>query len=138
MAKQHVVYFTPEIEEIFIEQLFLTPNVRAVCNSHGISTMTYYNHKKENPDFEKRAEKALQQGVRINLASAMYERAVDGIDMKANRMYSDTLAIFLAKAHDREFYGDKQDLNVSVQNGESILNEALNRSKQADNDSSSD
>ncbi len=51
-----------EIKKLIIEQLKKTPIVQFACEKVGISRATYYRWRKEDKDFAKSTDEAIQEG----------------------------------------------------------------------------
>jgi hypothetical protein len=49
--------------EILLEHLKKTPIVQLACEKSGVGRATYYRWRKEDSDFAKKAERAIQKGV---------------------------------------------------------------------------
>lgn len=77
--------------------------VEDACMGAGISKTTAYNLRRENADFAKAWDKAVQVALSI-LKDEAFRRA---------KSKSDTLLIFLLKAHD-PMYRDKIELGLSA------------------------
>jgi hypothetical protein len=122
--------FTPEKKSRFIASLRKEPNVSKACRRAGVSRTTAYLH--HNPEselydveFSEAWEEALVDGLSL-LDEEMWRRAVKGTKKPVFyegrvcghiQEYSDTLAIFLAKAHMPEKYRERQDnrtLNIDM------------------------
>jgi len=93
--------------DAFIEALSLDPNVSAACLVAGVHRDTAYTHRKTNKDFRHRWKLALEKSV-DDLESEARRRAKKGtrkpifhkgVICGYERQYSDTLMIFLLKAH---------------------------------------
>lgn len=109
-------------KEIFLEELAQSCNVKTACEVAGIDRKTAYVWKDEDTD----AGRAFANAWKCALADGCDEmhkearrRAVDGcpetvywqgmpVGEKIN--YSDTLLIFLMKAHQPDVYGDRRIL----------------------------
>lgn len=53
---------TTQTKEVLLEQLCKTPIVQIACEKLGISRMTFYRWKNDDPDFAKHVEEALLAG----------------------------------------------------------------------------
>lgn len=53
---------TDEIKNLLLEQLRKTPIVEAACQKAGISRMTFYRWKQDDPEFRKLADEAVNDG----------------------------------------------------------------------------
>lgn len=94
-----------EWKPVFLKVLANTANVRAACVAAGISRPVAYKHKNEDPEFGAAWETAL-------------EDAVDGLEYIATQRAittSDTLMIFLLKAHRPEKYRESnRNINLTL------------------------
>lgn len=117
MAEQIV---TPEKREEFLNELANVPNVVRACRKVGISRKRMYEIYRGEPDFAKRWDEALKEGVE-SIEAEMHRRAYEGFDVPTKhgpmRAYSDTLAIFLAKAHAPEKYRETSKLELTGKDG---------------------
>lgn len=100
-------------------------NVGRACAAVDVSRQTAYDWRKKDPDFADAMDEAKKIGLTA-LEDEAHRRAFEGVDepvfFKAARIatikkYSDTLAIFLLKAHDPDKYREnhKIDLNAKVE-----------------------
>jgi len=71
---------------MILEQLRKTPIVESACQKVGVSRMTFYRYKKEDPDFEKKVDEALSEGrllvndfAELQLISAVKDRNLTAI-----------------------------------------------------------
>ena len=112
---------TPEKLTAFCAALAETCNVGKACAAVGISRMTAYTWRKDMPDFAQAWDDAMKAGL-LALEDEAHRRAFDGVDepvfYKGDecgtiRKYSDTLAIFLLKAHNPEKYRDNSKVELS-------------------------
>lgn len=117
---------TPEKYTAFLAVLAETCNVGKACQGAGIVRTTAYEWRDTDPDFAAAWDKALKVGVSA-LEDEAHRRGFEGVDKPVFhqgtacgtiREYSDTLAIFLLKAHDPEKYRERSD--VSVKGGMSL------------------
>lgn len=132
----------------FLAALAESPNVSAAAKAARVSRVTVYAHRKGDPAFAEAWDDALNQST-DTLIGEMYRRAVHGVDkpvyqqgvqVGSVREYSDTLAIFLAKSHRREVYGDKSQVEMSGPDGSAIpisIEQAISK-VYGDSDSDSD
>lgn len=97
---------------VFLAALRQRPNVRYACTQAGIDRSTPYRYRETHPEFAEQWDVALREGVEA-LESEAWRRAAEGTDKPVYqcgelvgtiREYSDTLAIFLLKAHAPEKY----------------------------------
>ena len=106
---------TPEKEAKFLEALADTCNVREACKAAGIARNSAYLWRRDEPDFRKKWEEAVEVGADA-LEEEAVRRAREGVDEAVYykgdicgtvRKYSDTLLIFLLKGAKPKKYGDK-------------------------------
>ena len=88
-----------EWRPLFLATLAQTANVRASCQKAGISREQAYNHRDKDKEFAKQWEDAMEDAIEVLEESARL-RAL-GI--------SDTLMIFLLKAHRPEKYRERHE-----------------------------
>lgn len=103
----------------FLQALAGLPNVRAACQTVGVARPTVYERRKADPVFAKAWDAAIDEAVDI-LEEHAWQRATtgtptrpvvkrDGTIIEVMEV-SDTLMMFLLKAHRRDKYGDRLDL----------------------------
>lgn len=106
-------------QDPFLEKLAECGNVTRSCKAAGISRWTAYRYRAEHPDFEAAWNDAVKIAVGL-LEDEAWRRAREGTKkpvfykgIKAGtiREYSDTLLIFLLKAHDKK-YRDTLDVTT--------------------------
>lgn len=88
----------------FLELLSQTGNVTAACRGSGLSKETVYKARKTDPEFAAAWQKA-------------EETAVDLLELEARRRAmstSDTLLIFLLKAHKPDMYRERLDIRFDL------------------------
>jgi len=122
---------TPEKLQAFCAALAETGIVARACKAIGISRETAYRWRREDPDFEKGWDRALEVGITA-LEDEAHRRAFRGVPERhykngelvdTTRKYSDTLAIFLLKAHRPDRYRERVDVahsggvNLTVSSG---------------------
>ncbi len=116
---------TPEKLTAFCAALAETCNVGRACSAVGISRWTAYHWRKEMPDFAQAWDEAMKAGM-LALEDEAHRRAFEGTDEPvfykgdecgSVRKYSDTLAIFLLKAHAPEKYREKTSMELTGANG---------------------
>lgn len=88
----------------FLDALRESPIISEACKAAGVSRTTAYRHRDLAPEFAVDWEKALRIGM-SSLEDVAIKRAKDG---------SDTLMIFLLKAHDPDKYQDRSRVNLKV------------------------
>lgn len=112
---------TRERLKLFCEALAESCNVGKACKAASITRQTAYAWKREHPAFEQAWREALNVGLSV-LEDEAHRRAFEGSDKPVYhlgqqvgkvREYSDTLAIFLLKAHDPEKYRENSRLELS-------------------------
>jgi len=87
----------------FIAALKNSGNVRAACHAAKVDRKTSYNHKAAFPDFEEQWETAMEDAV----------DSLEAVAVTRARSSSDTLLIFLLKAHRPEKYRERLDVSMS-------------------------
>lgn len=131
---------TPEKLTAFCAALAETCNVGRACKAVGISRMTAYTWRKDIPDFADAWDEAMRAGVTA-LEDEAHRRAFEGVDkplthqgrfthltdgdgnvlrdaegrplVASVKEYSDTLAIFLLKAHAPEKYRENSRVELA-------------------------
>ena len=115
----------------FLASLSASPNVTEACRAAGISRMGAYKRRNQDEEFAASWDDALEQSTDA-LIGEMYRRAFKGCERNVYYRgdvcgklveYSDTLAIFLAKAHRPEVYGDKLRQEVATSGEITIVHE---------------
>lgn len=112
----------PDWAPRFLEALCETANISAACAAAGVkSRQTVYTRRDSEPDFAVAMAEALEVAT-DTLELEARRRAKDGCDRPVFhqgiqcgtvREYSDTLMIFLLKAHRPEKFRDRLDLRHS-------------------------
>lgn len=96
-----------ERKRVFLEALRKEPNITAAARKAGWDRSTFYVKRAEDPEFARAWDAALEEAVDLCEAEA-HRRAFKGTlkpvyqggeQVGSIREYSDTLAIFLLKAH---------------------------------------
>jgi hypothetical protein len=87
----------------FLELLSQSCNVTLACKGAGVDRTVAYDHKKQMPDFAAAWEDAKEAAIEILEAEA-WQRA---------RKQSDTLMIFLLKAHKPEKYRERTEIDLT-------------------------
>lgn len=112
---------TPEKLTAFLAALAETCNVGRACTAVGISRYTAYKWRKEQPEFAAEWDDAMRAGL-LALEDEAHRRAFEGSDrpvffqgrqVSVVREYSDTLAIFLLKAHNPEKYRENTRMELT-------------------------
>jgi hypothetical protein len=114
----------------FLETLAKSPNVSAAARAAGVSRESAYKHRKADPDFALAWDDALAEST-DELVGECYRRAREGVEEPvfhngeecgSKLRFSDTLAIFLLKAHRPDVYVDriKQDVHTTGDPGEVV------------------
>lgn len=110
--------FTEGLKQTFLDTLRETCNVTLASRACGISSGTAYKHRKDDPLFAERWDEALGEGIDL-LEDAVATRAFKGVEKPVfNRgevagyvvEYSDSLAMFLLKAHRPEKYRERSQV----------------------------
>lgn len=116
---------TPEKLTAFCAALAETGIVRKACDAVGIARQTAYEWRSEIPEFAAAWDKALEIGITA-LEDEVHRRAFEGVDegvyhqgvlMDTQKKYSDTLAIFLLKAHKPEKYRERSHVDLANSDG---------------------
>lgn len=111
---------TPEKLNAFCAALATTGIVADACRAVDISRVTAYQWRDEIPEFAAAWDKALQIGITA-LEDEAHRRAFTGFDEPVFhqgiecgkvRKHSDTLAIFLLKAHRPEKYRENSRVEI--------------------------
>lgn len=108
--------------EQLLDELRKIPNVVRACRIVGISRQRAYEVRNEDPEFGKAWDEALKEGVE-SIEAEMHRRAFEGYAgrpvvnqgqvVSEVTEYSDTLAMFLARAHAPEKYRDNASLEIN-------------------------
>ena len=116
---------TPERKAAFCAALAETGIVARACKAVEISRQTAYEWRDEDENFAKNWDRALQIGITA-LEDEAHRRAFEGGDepvfyqgeeVGSVRKYSDTLAIFLLKAHRPERYRENSRMELTGADG---------------------
>lgn len=125
---------TQDWKAAFLLALTESPNVAEAARLAGIARKTAYAHRKTDEDFASAWNEAIESST-DDLVGECYRRARHGCEEPVYyrgeecgriRKYSDTLAIFLLKAHRREVYGEvtKQIHDFSSASDEELITQA--------------
>lgn len=91
-------------QEAFIAALRNSGNIRASCLAAGVSRETAYKERRRLATFAKRWDEALEESIDL-LEAAARQRALS---------MSDTLLIFLLKAHRPDKYSERVRVEVLI------------------------
>lgn len=103
----------------FLKRLAETGHVGHAAEYAHVSGKTAYEHKKHNPEFAAAWEEALEVAVQTVMEPEAWRRAIDGTDkgvyhngelVATEKEYSNTLLIFLMKAHMPAKYREQLDI----------------------------
>lgn len=119
---------TPENKEKFLAELRQTANVSHSAKAAGFTRAAAYKNRDRDPDFKAAWEDALEEAIDV-LEKEAHRRAFEGCEEPVGfymgdhggtfvKKYSDTLAIFLLKAHRPERFRDNLHLSGEVGRGE--------------------
>ncbi len=101
---------TPKKRREFLQMLASTCNVSRAARHIGVSRAASYKLRQNDLNFAEYWAEAIAIGVEA-LEDEMHRRAFEGVAVQTKygtyRKYSDTLAIFLMKAHKPEKYSDR-------------------------------
>lgn len=112
--------FTPEKRAAFLTFMRTSPNVTMAARSIGLTRRAVYFAYEEEPDFAKEWDEAKAEGVEFLEAEAQ-RRAFEGTNKPVFHMgmqcgtvreYSDTLTIFLLKAHNPERFRENHKIDL--------------------------
>lgn len=117
---------TPEKrKELFLDQLRKEPNITKAAKAAGYARRYIYALKEKDPDFAAAWEDALQESLDL-CEGELHRRAFRGTlkpvfqgggEVGKIREYSDTLAIFLMKAHRPEKYRENWNVQHTGRDG---------------------
>lgn len=108
-------------QEIFLSRLRKSPNVAAAARAAGYSRQWMYELRDQDEAFARAWDEAIDEAMDV-AEGEIYRRAVRGTVRKVFyqdkqidtvREYSDTLLIFLAKAHRPEKYRETTNTNLT-------------------------
>ena len=114
--------FTPEKRAKFLKKLAEMPNVARAARLCGVTRQTAYAHRDKDESFSKAWDDAIEEGI----------EKLEEVAMRRAKKQSDTLLIFLLKAHRPDLY--REQVKVSGH----LTWEQIVREAQADDDSVSD
>lgn len=111
----------PDAINLFLETLSLTANRSKAAREAGLRIYDVYRWVKESPEFARRYEEALALGI-DTLEDEAFSRAIEGVEkpiyfqgvrVDTVKEVSDTLAMFMLKAHKPDVYTPKNSLDIS-------------------------
>lgn len=117
---------------MFLDQLRKEPNITKAAQSAGATRQHFYQVRSSNPDFAAAWDEALEESLDL-CEGELHRRAFKGVlkpvyqggaRVGSIREYSDTLAIFLMKAHRPEKYRDTVRNEHTGKNGGPIETES--------------
>lgn len=121
---------TPEKRNAFLDALRTIPNVTRACRAVKVSRQAAYACYHNEPDFAKLWDEALEEGLE-SLEAEAHRRAFEGYPgrpivhegfvIQEMVEYSDTLAIFLLKAHAPEKYRERLDVKANVKGAFTVV-----------------
>lgn len=120
---------TPERKRAFLLTLADTGQVKRAAQTIGMSRETVYQWRREDPEFAKAWERALEIAAE-GLEDEAYRRAHDGVEEPVHYMgmavdtvtkYSDTLLIFLLKGMKPEKYRERVEHSGTVDIAQRII-----------------
>lgn len=119
--------FTTEKQDRFFDELSQCGIIGVAARAANISRTTIYTYRDSDPVFAQRLKDALQDAC-DRLEAEMYRRAVvgteednsvfyKGVEVKNRKVkhFSDTLAIFIAKALMPDKYRETYDIKIKVE-----------------------
>ncbi len=116
---------SPEKRLAFLTVLAASCNVTKAAKAIGVSRELLYDWRDKDPEFAAAWERAVTLGVEA-LEDIAHVRAFDGLDKPVYqsgvevgkiREYSDTMAIFLLKAHKPKKYRENQRIEMTGADG---------------------
>lgn len=126
--------FTRKKRAAFLQHLRETANVTASANAIGISRRRMYDLRDADPELAAEWDAAVEEAVDA-LELEMRRRALEGTDepvfyqgeeVGTVRKYSDTLAIFLAKAHRPDKFRERFSGELSGPGGVPLAPASIN------------
>lgn len=108
----------PAFEAAFLEHLRTTANVTATCKDLGILTSAVYSRREADPLFAERMRDAMRDAISLlefNAQDRAFKGVLEPVFFKGEvcghiRRYSDTLTMFLLKAHDPERHRERSEV----------------------------
>lgn len=129
---------TTDWREIFLKALRQSPNVAAAARKAGYSRQWVYKLRQEDEDFAAAWDDAIGEAM-DTAEGEIYRRAVRGVVRKVFykdqvidtvREYSDTLLIFMAKAHRPEVYRETVRSEMTGKDGGPIQHEDISDARE--------
>lgn len=123
--------FTAARKKLFLEVLAETANVTRAAKAAGVTTWTAYEARKQDAAFADQWHEAVEEACDLMEAEAL-RRAVDGVAKPVFyqgkqcgeiQEYSDTLLIFLLKAHRPEKFRDNARIELTGKDGGPVQTE---------------
>lgn len=117
--------FTEGLKAVFLDNLRETANVTLAARAAGVSSGTVYAHRREDVLFAERWDEAIGEAVDLLEAEA-HRRAFRGTEepvfYKGDEVgyvtkYSDSLAMFLLKAHRPDKYRERSEVKQEISGG---------------------
>ena len=134
----HVPVFNETLKQAFLDTLRETCNVTLSAQAVGIATGTAYKHRKDDPLFAERWDEALAEGIDL-LEHLAHKRAFQGVEEPVFNKgevagfvtkYSDSLTMFLLKAHRPDKYRERSEVKQQV-SGDLNLNDTTRAARLA-------
>lgn len=113
---------TPERIAAFCAALVESCQVGKACKAISVSRTWAYDQREAHPEFAQAWDIAMGRGL-STLEDEAHRRAFDGVEepvfhlgakVASVQKYSDTLAIFLLKAHAPQKYRERADVNLTA------------------------
>lgn len=120
--------FTPEKQAKFLRQLAQRGIISEAARLAATTRQTAYNHRDSDPEFAAAWDEALEIAAGL-IEAEIHRRAIKGVlepvyykgeEVGTVRKYSDTLLIFLAKAHKPERFKDNASVELTGKGGGKI------------------
>ena len=117
--------FSEHLKAAFLDELRESANVTVAARAVGITLGTAYKHRREDALFAERWQEALDEAVDM-LEHEAHRRAFHGVDepvyyqgleVGAVRKYSDSLTMFLLKAHRPDKYRERSEVKQELSGG---------------------
>lgn len=121
MPFPHRNQLKPGALERFVEALRESPHLMRAARAGGHTIGTFKKYKKLNPEFSEAWDDAMEEGIE-RAEVAVHDRAFIGVDRPVFQQgvevgtvkeYSDSLAMFLLKAHKPEKYRERTEVKHS-------------------------